>query len=159
MSVPKIETVLWTATAAFAATALIGARTPRTGTLAAGHATRARVESTASMMREIDDAAVSLVATDPFRAARQPSPIAYQPELEGAPPPPPRAARPALSVCGIMGGPPWSAVLEGVPGRDGGAVIHAGDTLGGLSVRAVKHDTVVITGADTTWRLAVRRAW
>ncbi|MFL5560838.1 MAG: hypothetical protein ACJ79K_05105 [Gemmatimonadaceae bacterium] len=114
---------------------------------------------TSSTMREIDDAAAALPETDPFRAARHPSPVPYTPNQEGAPPPPPHAPVPALSVSGIIGGPPWAAVLEGIPGRQGSIVVHPGDTLGGLRVRSVKRDSVVITGVDTTWRLIVRRAW
>jgi hypothetical protein len=159
MSMSRIEIALWSAAVVCSAAAIAGARAPRVETNAEKISPRARVFSTASTMRDIEESALALAETDPFRAARHPSPIAYQPELEGAPPPPPRAPRPALTVSGIIGGPPWSAVLEGVPGREGGAVVRQGDTLGGLKVRAVKRDTVTISGVDTTWRLIVRRAW
>jgi hypothetical protein len=100
-----------------------------------------------------------LVARDPFRLERKPSGVAYSPALEGTPPPPPRPPRPALAVAGIVGGPPWEALLEGIPGREGSALVRRGDTLGGLRVRAITKDTVRITGMDTTWTLTVRRAW
>lgn len=154
------ELVLWTLAGGLATVAVIaGVRAPAITRPAAAHVPASALIATASTMREIDDASAALAEIDPFRAARHPSPIPYQPNQEGAPPPPPRAPRPALSLSGIIGGPPWAAVLEGVPGQQGSVVVHPGDTLGGLRVRVVKRDSVVITGVDTTWRLIVRRAW
>jgi hypothetical protein len=103
-------------------------------------------------------ASEALVAHDPFRLERKPSGVAYMPALEGALPPP-RPPRPVLSVVGIVGGPPWEALLEGVPGRPAAALVRRGDTLGGLRIRSITRDTVRITGMDTTWALSVRRAW
>ena len=153
----RIEIACWCAAAALGVVALLGARQPRAADAASALPRIAASGSAAAA--DINAAVSALVATDPFRAARHSSPVAYRPDLEGAPPPPPRPPRPGLAVSGIIGGPPWSAVLEGVPGREGGAVVRTGDTLGGLRVRAVGRDTVVITGMDTTWRLIVRRAW
>lgn len=99
-----------------------------------------------------------VVARDPFRLERRPSAVAYAPSLEGAPPPP-RPPRPALAITGIVGGPPWEAFLDGVPGRQGSVLVRLGDTLSGLRIRSVTRDSVRITGMDTTWVLAVRRAW
>lgn len=101
----------------------------------------------------------ALVARDPFRLERRPSAVPYSPALESAPPPPPRPPHPALVIAGIVGGPPWEALLDGVPGRQGTVLVRRGDTLGGLRVRSVTKDTVRITGMDTTWVLTVRRAW
>jgi hypothetical protein len=99
-----------------------------------------------------------IVANDPFRLSRQPATVAYSPALEGlAPPVVVRPPRPALVLRGIVGGPPWSAILDGIPGRDGSIVVRRGDSLGTLVVRAVGRDTVIINGADTTWRLTVKR--
>jgi hypothetical protein len=157
MTGARIEIACWCAVAALSAIALLGARPVRRSVAAT---TVPRIGASDRAPSVDTDAAVSaLIATDPFRSARHASPVAYSPEIEGAPPPPPRPPRPGLAVSGIIGGPPWSAVLEGVPGRESGAVVRAGDTLGGLCVRAVRRDTVVITGMDTTWRLIVRRAW
>jgi hypothetical protein len=104
-------------------------------------------------------ASEAFVARDPFRLERKPSGVAYSPALEGAPPPPPRPPRPALAVAGILGGPPWEALLEGIPGREGSALVRRGDTLGGLRIRSITRDTVRITGMDTAWALTIRRAW
>lgn len=104
-------------------------------------------------------ASEAVVARDPFRFERRPSGVAYSPALEGAPPPPPRPPRPALAVTGIVGGPPWEALMEGIPGREGSTLVRRGDTLGGLRVGSITKDTVRISGMDTTWTLPLRRAW
>jgi len=46
-----------------------------------------------------------------------------------------------------------------VPGRQGGTLVKSGDRLGDLRIRSVTRDQVVVQGADTTWRLTVRRPW
>jgi hypothetical protein len=100
-------------------------------------------------------AAAHAAETDPFRLDRRPAAVAYRPDLEGvAPPPKPPKPRPVLG--GIVGG---AALLDGIPGQSGTAILHTGDTLGGLRVRRVGRDTVLLTGADTTWRLTLRQAW
>ncbi len=160
MSVSRVEAGLWSVAVALGVAAGVGARAPRGVRLPNARAVTAPPVPPEHVTRsDIDVAVIALTETDPFRAGRRPSPVAYQPTRDGAPPPPPRATRPGLALSGIIGGPPWSAVLEGVPGRDGGSVVRTGDTLGGLKVRAAGRDTVVIIGMDTTWRLTVRRAW
>jgi hypothetical protein len=67
--------------------------------------------------------------------------------------------KPSLSLSGIVGGPPWVALLDGVPGRDGSMVLHAGDSIGGLKARAITSTTATISGFDTTWKLTVKRPW
>lgn len=108
---------------------------------------------------ELEVVVDSVVERNPFRLNRRPSDVAYTPEAEGAPPPPPKPARPVLVVSGIIGGPPWEAVLEGVPGRQGPIVVRMGDKLDLLTVRRIGRDTVYIVGKDTTWKLTVRRGW
>ena len=104
-------------------------------------------------------ASEALVTRDPFRLERRPSAVPYSPALESATPPPPRPPRPALAIAGIVGGPPWEALLDGVPGRQGSVLVRHGDTLGGLRIRSVTKDSVRIAGMDTTWALGVRRVW
>jgi hypothetical protein len=93
--------------------------------------------------------------TDPFRLDRRPALVAYRPDLEGVAPPlkPPK---PSLVVSGLVGS---AALLDGVPGRSTTVIMHAGDTLGGLRLRRITHDTVIVSGSDTTWRLTLRRTW
>lgn len=106
-----------------------------------------------------------LVDTDPFRLDRRPAVVPYDPSLagkDGTPVATVRPPRPALVLKGVVGAghpPAWVALLDGVPGHAVTAVVHAGDTLGGLTVRHIGRDTVVVSATDTTWRLTVRQAW
>jgi hypothetical protein len=99
---------------------------------------------------------------DPFRIDHRPAAVSYRPDQEGIaaqPAPPPKPPKPRLSLSGIVGGPPWTAILDSVPGRDGSVLVRKGDTLGGLKVRSVGRDTVIVQGADTVWKLIVKRPW
>lgn len=62
-----------------------------------------------------------------------------------------------LQLSGVSGGPPWRAIVSGIPGRDGGVVVSAGDTLGGIKVRAIKRDTLIVQTSDSTMTLTLRR--
>jgi hypothetical protein len=103
----------------------------------------------------IDAAARVAIETDPFRLDRRPSSVAYRPDLEGVAPPA-KPAKPQLALAGLVG---RAALLDGVPGRTATSIVHAGDTLGGLTIRRIGRDTVVVSGADTTWRLTLRHIW
>ena len=111
----------------------------------------------------IDSLATVVSDRDPFRLSREPSEVAYaadHPPTAGAPPPPPK---PTIAVTGIIG-PPWAAVVEGAPGRDGGTVAKVGDTLAKAPfavtvLRYISHDTVTLATPDTIWKLTVRPAW
>lgn len=112
-------------------------------------------------------AAASVAGGNPFRLDRAPAPIGFQqppaPGMPGTfpgmapyePPPPPR---PQLLVSGIVG-PPWQAMLEGVPGREGAVVVRQGEVLGELRIREITRSVVVVASPDTTWRLTVRTPW
>lgn len=69
----------------------------------------------------------------------------------------PAPPRPILSLLGIVGGPPWSAIVAGVPGRDGAVVMRLADTLSGLRIATIRRDTVVVRSRDTTWTLSLPR--
>jgi hypothetical protein len=113
-------------------------------------------------------AARSVAGGNPFRLDRAPAPIGFQQPpapgmpgtLTGMPPPyePPAPPRPQLLVSGIVG-PPWQAMLEGVPGREGAVVVRQGDALGELRIREITRSVVVVASPDTTWRLTVRTPW
>ncbi|HXD23973.1 MAG TPA: hypothetical protein VN613_11505 [Gemmatimonadaceae bacterium] len=102
-----------------------------------------------------------IIDSDPFRLDRRPAAVAY-----GATPDtltdrasaPPAAPRPPLVLVGIVG-PPWRALVDGVPGHDGSMVLRAGQSVAGLRVRDVKAATTTISTTDTTWHLAVKRTW
>lgn len=113
----------------------------------------------------LEEAARSVNGGNPFRLDRVPAPIGFaqpsaDPMMMGAPPPyePPPPPRPQLAVSGIVG-PPWRAVLEGVPGQESGVLVKRGDVFGELRIREVTQTTVTVSAPDTTWRLSVRRPW
>jgi hypothetical protein len=81
-----------------------------------------------------------------------------QPEMPMAMPQPP-SSKPHLVLRGVLGGPPWDAIIEGIPGREGSAVLRTGQSLGGITVRAVRRDTAYARGFDTTWVLPLARSW
>lgn len=125
----------------------------------AGLATQASVMSVAAVGAaapdSIDAAARATAAADPFRLERRPALVAYRPDLEGMAPPT-KPAKPQLVLEGLVGS---TALIDGAPGHLGTSLVHAGDTLGGLRIRRIGRDTVVVMGADTTWRLTLSQAW
>lgn len=104
----------------------------------------------------------SIVERDPFRPDRRQAPLPYSRLADGMPappPPPPAPPKPVLVLRGTIGGPRWEALLEGIPGRQGSALVRQGDTLASLKVRRVSRDTVVLSGMDTNWTLTMKRTW
>ncbi len=160
------EALLWGGAVGGTALAVVGWRVPMPVPPAAGAVAAARRPPPAAppSPAAITSAAALLAAYDPFRLTHQPALVAY-----GAPEPPPRAwapplvgmpgggmpsTRPRLTVQGFVGGrTDWAAVLGGVPGRDGGVLVRAGDTLAGLRVRRITRDTLVVAAPDTSWHL------
>jgi hypothetical protein len=106
-------------------------------------------------------AADRVVEADPFRLERRPADVPFGAPAAStiSPAPAPSAAKPNLLLSGIVGGPPWVALLDGVPGHEGSVMLRVGDTLGGITVRAVTASTATISGFDTTWKLSVRQPW
>lgn len=103
------------------------------------------------------DLVLTAVRGDLFRPQRVPAPLPFgaRPAASITETP---AHRPRLSIAGISG-PPFLAILEGVPGRERGQVVRAGDVTAGLRVRRIDATTVHIDGPDTAWVLTVRRGW
>lgn len=105
----------------------------------------------------LGDMVLAVVANDPFRIARRPSDRPY-----GSPTPPAEATQatvvPSLRLAGVVG-PPWRAMIEGFPGRDGSVVLAVGDTIHAVRVRQIRMDAVLLSSADTTWLLPIKRGW
>lgn len=107
-------------------------------------------------------AAAQLRDRDPFRWERKPTTVRYNPWEPLKPAEPnvsSKPSRPPLALVGILGGPPWTALLEGIPGRVGGALLRVGEEAGGIRLLDVRGDTVRLSGLDTTWVLTPRRPW
>ena len=107
-----------------------------------------------------DSLAARVVGHDPFRIARRPSDVVYDPvrlAQHVAPPPP----KPTLTLVGIVwdSGRDPTALVEGLPGVDEPRPVRQGESIAGLQVKTIKPDHVVITGFDTTWTLTVREPW
>jgi hypothetical protein len=101
----------------------------------------------------------SLTDKDPFRVSRRPATVIYDPARfaqPGATRPP---TTPALALLGIVWDRKPTALVEGIPGVDGARPVEQGDTVGGLRVRKILRDRVVIAGFDTSWTLSVREPW
>jgi hypothetical protein len=109
----------------------------------------------------LDSARRDVINGDPFRLARHPANVAFG--VEPVTPavavvPPPRPAKPQLRLRGIIG-PPWEAILDGVPDRGSGVVVRHGDIVAALQIRRITRDSVVVADADTVWVLTMERPW
>lgn len=106
---------------------------------------------------DLGEVVLRVVAADLFRLERKPATLPFGvPEPVSAPAGAP--ARVAPIVSGMIG-PPWKALVEGMPGRTGGVLVAAGDTVGSYRILRVSSSYVEIQAPDTLWRLTVRRTW
>jgi hypothetical protein len=112
----------------------------------------------------LDDSLASavdlVVSNDPFRVSNTPPSVRFDARSDG------NAAgavgqtvivRPMLALKGVVGGPPWQAMIDGIPGQSSGTMVRDGARYDKLLVRSVTRDSVVIQGFDTTWVLTFRR--
>lgn len=106
----------------------------------------------------LDEAALAAAEQNPFRLSRTPSDVPFVPRrIAMAAPPSAPAFRGDLVLKGIVGGPPWQAVIDGLPGQPSGTVAKAGSTFDKLVIRTISRDTVVVQAPDTVWRLTLKR--
>ena len=106
------------------------------------------------------DSLRQVIERDPFRSSRRPAKTRFDPSpLNPAPVVQPVIAKPVLAVTGISIGRDTAAILEGLPGADMSTVVHSGQVVGGLRVRQITSDAVIISGLDTSWTLRIRRPW
>lgn len=99
-----------------------------------------------------------IVDGDVFRVDRKPAAVPYRMAGDSAPsaPTPPPVPKPVLTLVGIVGGPPWAALIDGVPAQTGTVLVHPRDSIGGLRVRDVSAVQVTLTGLDTVWHLTTK---
>jgi hypothetical protein len=105
-------------------------------------------------LEDLEEAASEVTKSDPFRISREPASVAFgiaSQQQEAAP----SAPRPILVLRGIVGGPPWQAIIDGIPGTPAGSVLKAGATFDKYVIRSVSKDTVIVRGPDTTWHLTL----
>ncbi len=120
----------------------------------------AGVASSATAVTVSDSLVRQVIARTPFRASRSPAARPYDldrgtVEVVEAPPVP----RPRLTLAGIVWEPEPLAIIEGLPGAEGGKVLRRGEVVGGLKLKRIERNRVVITGLDTTWNLSVKEPW
>jgi hypothetical protein len=107
----------------------------------------------------LDSATTHTVTHDPFRVDRKPAMIAFSMAPSGvAGPPVPPAPIVRIVLHGTIGGPPWHAIISGIPGRDGTIVVSSGDTLGTVAIRSVNRDGVTVRVRDSTWTVTLAKA-
>ena len=161
MSVRLLERTMWLGTAlAIVVGALSWHRQWRAPSMpvAAGTMQSAAPLPSLEAGADPEETVAAIVENNLFRRDRQApgtvsSAIAQSPTASRPPAPP----KPRLILRGLVGGPPWNAVVDGIPGRERGVVLRTGDTIAGLTVRGVRAGEVIVRGMDTTWTLRLSR--
>jgi len=124
----------------------------------AGRATRAPL--TVVSDSALGEAEESAVMNDPFRLSNSPPEVRYDPAND-APNTSHASSKPSLrpmfALKAIVGGPPWHAVIDGIPGQPPGTITQQGSEFDKLVVRLVTRDSVIIKGPDTSWVLRFGR--
>jgi hypothetical protein len=99
----------------------------------------------------------AIIANDPFRLARVPAAVRFGESPTVATLNPVNPPRPPLLLRAIVGGPPWQAVLDGLPGQPSGTVVRPGAVFETIRISAITSDTVIVQASDTVWKLTVKR--
>jgi hypothetical protein len=112
-------------------------------------------------VKTILSASAVLRDRDPFRVERAPTSVRFgaAPVTPSEPAVETRPERPKLVLAGIVGGPPWMALVEGVPGREGGVILVQGETMNGIRLDRLWSDSAALSDSDTTWVLSPKRVW
>lgn len=96
----------------------------------------------------------------PFRRSRVPARMRFDPRRDDPvfAASQPQAPRPVLVLRGIVMGTEPAAVVDGLPGTEGGRAVRMGDRFGDLTVKRIERGEIVIRGSDTTWTLRLPSA-
>lgn len=110
------------------------------------------VMSTRTLTGAAYDSAVSaVIAGNLFRRDRSPATEMAQATTISKTP----LQRPHIELRGLMGGPPWQALIDGVPGHPSSVLMRVGESVGGITVSSIRAGSVVVRGADTVWHLTL----
>lgn len=74
---------------------------------------------------------------------------------EPAAPAPAPVPLPSIAVLAIVGGPPWSALLEGLPNTDGETVVRIDDRFADIRIRTITALGVGLSNRDTSWTISL----
>ena len=154
-----VTLLLWGAAAIAGASAAAAWRPPHATEVGVRIPTAADAAGRRPSESQLASATDAVVEHDPFRLDRRPSETPFQAAPAEAPPAEPDAApAPTLTLTGTVGGPPWDAIVEGIPGHEGGVAVRRGDRFGDLTVRSVGADSAVVSSPDSTWVLRLKGA-
>ena len=161
MSARRMEQLAWILTCAMIVVVWLGFRHRSTidAAEAGPPATRPHLDLQVPDTASFRESAGRIVARDPFRLDRRPAEVRFDPDPP--PPSPPAPSRPSIAPPVLRGvlGPPWRAVLEGVPGHDRPVVARVGSVFGEMVIARIGEDTVIVEMPDTSFTLTVRRTW
>lgn len=101
-----------------------------------------------SMAREMSE-------RNPFRLSNRPSRFRHGETPASGPIT--IAYRPQLTVAAVVGGPPWTALLGGVPGVAGMVLVRPGDVVDSIHISSIARGRVVVRLPDTTWVLELEK--
>lgn len=73
------------------------------------------------------------------------------PTVDAAPPLPQASAAPDIVVKAIVGGPPWQAVVQGLPGTTEERVVRVGERVSDVTILTIASESVVLRWNDSTW--------
>jgi hypothetical protein len=96
----------------------------------------------------LNAAAAVAARSQAFGAARPQVPRTQRADARPTPPVP---SGPMPVLQGVLGGPPWSAIVAGLPSMPSPVVLRPGDTVAGFIVGRMTRDTVVLRGAGRTY--------
>lgn len=109
----------------------------------------------------LERAREDVIRRNPFRINRSPGAVRIGDNATGAVAPARQfsvvPARPALVIRAIVGGPPWSAVVDGLPNGTPVTVVREGDAFADLRIGTITRDTVVAIVRDSAWKYGVYR--
>ena len=165
MSKLRSELALAAACLAFSAAAVVRWRRALDGVAPVSARPRTLVRAPATARLDDDsiaDAAAFVAENDPFRLSSAPASVAYSPAMDAGPStlaqPVVAHVRPNLVLRGIIGGPPWQAIVDGIPGQPAGAIVRQGMAFDAITIRTVTRDTVFVQSPDTSWKLTLARS-
>lgn len=62
-----------------------------------------------------------------------------------------------LLLKGLVGGPPWTAIVAGLPGASGDRSVRQGERFGELLISEITADWVRVVAGDSSWTLSLHR--
>lgn len=118
----------------------------------------ARLPGAASALPSTDSLLRSAAVKAPFAWSRHAPSQRFDP-VNRPVPTVPAVERPRLSVTGLLWGDEPGAIVDGLPGVDGGRLVYKGQKIEGLTILRIERSRVVVKGQDTTWVLRMKDAW